>query len=42
MYNIYQMKDKDTFLNNTITQNPILAKRAWFWHVASQMCTLTS
>ena len=30
------MKAKDTLLlNNTITQNPILARRAWFWHVAS-------
>ena len=30
------MKAKDTFLlNNTITQNPILARRAWFYHVAS-------
>ena len=32
------MKAKDTLLlNNTITQNPILARRAWFWSVASQM-----
>ena len=30
------MKAKDTLLlNNTITQNPIWARRAWFWHVAS-------
>ena len=30
------MKAKDTLLlNNTITQNPILARRAWFWHVSS-------
>ena len=30
------MKAKDTLLlNNTITQNPNLARRAWFWHVAS-------
>ena len=30
------MKAKKTFLlNNTITQNPNLARRAWFWHVAS-------
>ena len=32
------MKAKDTLLlNNTISQNPILMRRAWFWHVASQM-----
>ena len=31
------MKAKDTlFLNNTLTQNLILARRAWFWHVTSQ------
>ena len=31
------MKAKDILLlNNTITQNPILARTAWFWHVASQ------
>ena len=33
------MKAKDTLLlNNTITQNPILARRAWFWRVASHIC----
>ena len=33
------MKAKDTLLlNNIITQNPILARRAWFWHVASHLC----
>ena len=33
------MKAKDTLLlNKTTTQNPILARRAWFWHVASQLC----
>ena len=38
---MYQMKAKDTLLlSNTITQNPNLAIRAYFWHVASQMCTL--
>ena len=32
------MKAKDTLLlNNTITQNPILVRRAWFWHVTSQI-----
>ena len=32
------MKAKDTILlNKTTTQNPILARRAWFWHVASQI-----
>ena len=32
------MKAKDTLLLiNTVTQNPILARRAWFWHVPSQM-----
>ena len=32
------MKVNDTlFLKNTINQNPILARRAWFWHVASQI-----
>ena len=42
MNNIYQVKAKDTLLlNNTITQIPILARRAWFWHVASQMVTAT-
>ena len=31
------MKAKDTLLSNkTITQNPILVRRAWFWHVASE------
>ena len=36
------MKDKDTLLlNNTINRNPILAKRAWFWHVASHIFPLT-
>ena len=30
------MKAKDTLLlNKTTAQNPILARRAWFWHVAS-------
>ena len=30
-----QMKAKDTLLfNNKITQNLILARRAWFWHIA--------
>ena len=34
------MKAKDTLLlNNTITHNPNLARRAWFWHVASQLLT---
>ena len=29
------MKAKDTLLfNNIITQNPVLARRASFWHVA--------
>ena len=33
------MKAKDILLlNNTITQNPILARRAWFWRVASHIC----
>ena len=33
------MKAKDTLLlNNTVTQNPISARRAWFWHVASHIC----
>ena len=32
------MKANDTLsLNNTITQNPNLARRAWFWHVASHI-----
>ena len=32
------MKAKDThLLNNTIPQNPILARRAWFWYVVSHM-----
>ena len=32
------MKAKDTLLlNKTTTQNPILVRRAWFWHVASHM-----
>ena len=35
------MKAKDTLLlNNTITQNPILARRAWFWRVASHIFRL--
>ena len=35
------MKAKDILLlNNTITQNHLLARRAWFWHVASQFITL--
>ena len=34
--NIYQIKAKNTlFFNNKITPNLILARRAWFWHVAS-------
>ena len=34
------MKPKDTLLlNNTITHNPNLARRAWFLHVASHMCS---
>ena len=33
------MKAKDTLLlNNTITQNPNLPRRACFWHVASLIC----
>ena len=32
------MKAKDTLLlNKTITQNPVLVRRAWFWRVASQL-----
>ena len=32
------MKAKYTLLLNiTITQNPLLARRAWFWHVASHI-----
>ena len=32
------MKAKDTILfNNRITQNHILARRAWFWNIASQL-----
>ena len=31
------MKAKDTFLLNKTTQNPILGRRAWFWHVASHI-----
>ena len=32
------MKAKDTLLlNNTIPQNPNLARRAWFWHVSSHI-----
>ena len=32
------MKAKDTLLlNNMITQNPNLARRAYFWHVSSHM-----
>ena len=32
------MKAKDTlFINSTITLNLILARRAWFWHVASHI-----
>ena len=32
------MKAKYTlWLNNTITHNPISARRAWFWHVASHI-----
>ena len=30
------MKTKDTIVfNNKLTLNPVLATRAWFWHVAS-------
>ena len=33
-----RIKSKDTLLlNNIITQNPILVRRAWFWHVASHI-----
>ena len=36
------MRAKDTvLLNTTITQHPILARRAWFWHVASHLPTST-
>ena len=32
------MKAEDTLLLNiTITQNPILGRRGWFWHVASHL-----
>ena len=32
------MKAKDTLLlNKTTTQNPMLARRAWFWRVASHI-----
>ena len=31
------MKAKDTLWFNTITQNPISVRRAWFWHVASHI-----
>ena len=32
------MKAEDTILlNKTTTQNAILARRAWFWHVASHI-----
>ena len=32
------MKAKYTlWLNNTITHNPISARRVWFWHVASHI-----
>ena len=32
------MKAKDALLlNNTITQNPNLARRAFFWHVSSHL-----
>ena len=35
------MKAKDTLLlNNTITQNPNLGRRAWFWHVASHITNM--
>ena len=35
------MKAKDTlFLNNTVTQNPISARRALFWHVASNIMVI--
>ena len=33
---MYQMKAKDPLLfDNIITQYPVLARRAWFWFVAS-------
>ena len=36
------MKTKDPLLlKNTITQNPVLAKRARFWHVASHIASLS-
>ena len=35
------MKAKDTLLlNNTINQNPVLARRAWFWRVVSHISKL--
>ena len=35
------MKAKDTLLlNNIITQNHILARRAWFWRVASHFTSI--
>ena len=37
------MKAKDTLLlNKTTTQNPILARRAWFWHVASHIIIVSA
>ena len=37
------MKAKDTLLfNNIITQNPMLAKKAWFWHVVLHFITILS
>ena len=36
------MKAKETLLlNNTITPNPILARRGWFWHLALQLSRVT-
>ena len=35
------MKAKDTLLfNDIMIENPSLARRAWFWHVASQIYIL--
>ena len=37
------MKAKDTLLLiNTVTQNPILARTAWFWHVPSHISEIKS
>ena len=36
------MKAKDTLLLiNTITQNPNLARRVWFWHVSSHFIRMS-